>query len=194
MPEPDKQTKERPKQMQPQAQQKQQEEQSPKKPMFSAKGLIVLVAALFLEAIACVVLMVNMAHGSNGAEIKKADTAPKVARAERKYVSLTGPLFTVQEAPGDYRVVQVAGIEVEIDASLDKDSQKNLEDNLKDLNNPIKEALQSIIVAEGHAKLVDPVGKQKIQNRLRQQIIQLLGVSEKEIKSVYLDSCQIGRG
>jgi flagellar basal body-associated protein FliL len=187
MPEPEKPAKEqRPKQQQ------QEEPQPQKVRLFSYKGLIILVVALLVEALIAGVLMSTVVRGeSKGPTQQKVESFPRVTKTN---VTLEGPTFPVQVSPDNYRTVQVRNIVVELNSELDETSINNLKDNLTDLNYEIKDALKNIIISEGYQSILLPKDQQRLQNKLRQEIIRLLGgnVSEKEIKAVFLDGAQIG--
>jgi len=170
----------------------QREELPPMRPpMFSHKGLMVLVAALVLEALAAGLLMNTMVRGENRPAAQP--QATQFARQPRAHVALDGPTFSVQTTADTFRTLTVRTIVVELNADLDQTSLKNLEENLRDLNYEIKDALQSIIISEGYQSIMDPKDRQRLQNKLRQEIIRLLGgnVGEKEIKAVLFDTYQI---
>jgi flagellar basal body-associated protein FliL len=118
----------------------------------------------------------------------------QLSRQPRAHVTLDGPTFAVQMTADTFRTVTVRTIVVELNADLDETSLKNLEENLRDLNYEIKDALQNIIISEGYQSILLPKDRQRLQNKLKQEIIRLLGanVGEKEIKAVLFDSFQIG--
>jgi flagellar basal body-associated protein FliL len=182
MPEPEKPTKERAK----------AEEPPQRARMFSGKGLIILIGALVLEAVAGGILISTMAHGQTKPAQKAVES--KFPRKPREYVPLDGPNFQVQEAPGAFRTVVISKIQVEVDAGLDEKSLQNLKDNITSLGFEIKDALKSIIIADGYQKLLTTTGTQQLQNKLRKEIIRLLGdgVTENDVKAVIFDGIQFG--
>jgi flagellar basal body-associated protein FliL len=183
MPEPEKLVKDRA---------RQEEPQLAKKTLFSSKGLIILIAALALEAIAAGVLMSTVARGqSNKDDQQKVEPFPLQLK---RHVTLDGPTFAVQETDNTFHTVQIRTIVVELDSQLDTASLDNLEANLKDLNYEIKDALQNIVISDGYRNILLPRDRQRLQSKLRQEIIRLMGgnVTEKEIKAVIFDTFQIG--
>lgn len=182
MVEPDKQGKERAR-----------EEAPPKKnPTFSHKGLAILIVALLMEA----VIAAFLARAVGGTPPKQEDlpqqNKTRMPLIKKVYVDdLEGPTFSVPIAPNVYQAVQIRWIRIEIDPDLDEENTNNLKQSIKNLSYEIRQALQDIVLAEGHENLTVPQKRQRLQNKLRQEIIRMVGVTEKEIRGVIYETVQI---
>ncbi len=168
------------------------EESGRKSPMFSHKGLVILVVALLMEAV--VAAFLARAVGGTPPGDDEDIAAPRkeqILLIKKEYVDLDGPTFSVRVAPNTYQTVRVRYVRIEIDPDLDEKNFNNLKQSIENLGYEIKQSLQEIIEYEGHDNLLVPQKRQRLQNKLRQEIIRMLGVSDKEVKAVIYDDVQV---
>ncbi len=167
------------------------EESTGKSPLFSRKSLMILVMALFVEAVVAAFL----ARAVGGSQQKEETDTPanktRISLVKKEYVDLDGPTFSIQVAPNVYQTVQIRWIHVEVDPDLDEEDLENLKTSIENLGYEIKQSLQEIVEYEGHENLLVPQKCQRLQNKLRQEIIRMLGVTDKEVKAVIYDTVQI---
>jgi len=167
------------------------EEPTGRSPMFSKKGLVILIVALLLEAVTAAFLSRMVSGGSSQEEDLPDRERQRIKVIEKKYIDLEGPTFSVAVAPNVYQTIRVSKIHVEVDPELEAEDLENLTTSIENLGYEIKQSLQEIIECEGHENLLVPRKRQRLQNKLRQEIARMLGLTDKEIRAVIYDTVQI---
>ena len=157
-----------------------------KQSMFSKKGLMIMVVALLVEGVIAAALSSAMSKGS------VSEAAPErtigLTRINRDYIEIDGPVVAVPKGVGGHATCSVRKIHIVIDSSLSPEDREILEYNIDKMKILIKQRLTDYLKQEGYERLM-PGGniRQVIQNRLREDIIRLLGVSDREIREVVMD-------
>jgi len=170
----------------PKAEDKGAEGTTVKEAMFSKKGLMIMLVALLVEGVVAAALFSAMSKGTAG----EAEQERKIGltRINREYIEIDGPVVPVRKGVGGHATCSVKTIHIVIDPSLSAEDREILEYNIDKMKILIKQRLTDYLKQEGYERLMQGSNtRQVMQNRLREDIIRLLGVTEREIRDVELD-------
>ena len=161
-------------------------EAAEKQAMFSKKGMMIMVVALLVEGVIAAVLASAMSKGTAG------EATPErvigLTRIDREYIEIDGPMVPVPRGVGGHATCRVKKIYIVIDPNLSGEDREILEHNINKMRIKIRQRLTDYLKQEGYERLMQGSNtRQVIQNRLREDIIRLLGVSDREIREVELD-------
>jgi hypothetical protein len=147
-------------------------------------------AALLLAFSGC--SLGNLGHNSNQTVVV-VPTPSQPSGPKNPYMWIEGPSFGVQKSPGYYETVQISQIFIELDPALEPAKRNLIVINITSSRFDIKEALQNIILKVGYQNLFIDEKRSLIENRLRQEVVRILGGSaaDKDIKDVILGKCML---
>jgi len=168
------------------AEEKDAEGAAEKQAMFSKKGMMIMLVALLVEGVVAAAIFSAMSKGTAG-EVEP-ERKIGLTRINRDYIEIDGPVVAVPKGVGGHATCSVKKIHIVVDSSLSPEDREILEYNIDKMKILIKQRLTDYLKQEGYERLM-PGGniRQVIQNRLREDIIRLLGVSDREIREVVMD-------
>lgn len=104
----------------------------------------------------------------------------------RKFLSIDGPTFAVQDSPGVYRTVEIKSLYVEFDPNMPPQRMNTLAVYIQTKRNLIKDATQRAIVNMGYKGLPDEDRRGGMEGMVRGEILRILNglATEKDILGV----------
>ena len=149
-------------------------------------GLMIMLVALLVEGVIAAAIFSAMSKSTAG-EVEPERTIG-LTRINRDYIEIDGPVVPVRKGVGGHAICKVSTIYIVIDPSLSAEDREILEYNIDKMKILIKQRLSDYLKQEGYERIMQGSNtRQVIQNRLREDIIRLLGVTEREIREVELD-------
>ena len=161
-------------------------EETVKHPMFSKTGLIILLMALLVEGVIATVMSGSLSKGSDASEpVKKREIG--ISRLERDYIRIDGPTVAVPRGVGGHEMCRISQIHIVVDSELSEKDRETLENNIINMENKIKQSLAGYLKQQGYENLMLVNTMRLIEKKLRDDLLRLAGVTEREIREVELD-------
>ena len=162
-------------------------EAAPSTPMFSKKGMIVLLVALVIEGLVASLLFGAMGTGAAGEGEDGNDARVKPLNIVK--VEIAGPSVSVSDGLGDSRGFNVKTIRIYIDSELSENDQEILKKNIEIRESEIRSKLASFIRQQSIGDLVNQIMiHEMLADKLKPEIIKLLDVTDREIKEVQISN------
>ncbi len=162
-------------------------ESSAKQPMFSSKGMIVLVAAVILGGV--IGMLGSGVMGKSASAEGEAEIPKRVKEIKRDTIIIDGPTLSVRDGAGGSISCRVRNIYIVVDPELTPDERETLEKNIKDWEIEIQLKLSGYLMREGYENLNTPgIIRTTLANELHAEILRLLQVTQKEIRQVNIES------
>ncbi len=163
-------------------------EAAPSTPMFSKKGMIVLLVALVIEGLVASLLFGAMGTGAAG-EGEDGNDDARVKLLNIVKVEIAGPSVSVSDGLGDSRGFNVKTIRIYIDSELSENDQEILKKNIEIRESEIRSKLASFIRQQSIGDLTNQIMiHEMLADKLKPEIIKLLDVTDREIKEVQISN------